>query len=150
MNRKLIIGAVVLVFVCAVAFFIFTQDSPLPSQEAVDKASETLPEVGAGAELGTETPSTSTVKTFTVTGDNFAFDLKEINVSKGATVRILFQNSIGSHDWRLEGYEVGTKVLGAGQSETVEFVADQAGQFEYYCSVGRHREMGMKGNLIVQ
>jgi hypothetical protein len=40
--------------------------------------------------------------------------------------------------------------VGAGASDVVEFTADKAGTFEYYCSVGNHRAMGMKGTLTVK
>jgi uncharacterized cupredoxin-like copper-binding protein len=32
----------------------------------------------------------------------------------------------------------------------VQFVADKTGTFEFYCSVGNHRQMGMVGTLVVQ
>ncbi len=94
--------------------------------------------------------TTGAVKEFTVTASNFKFSLAEMKVKKGDKVKVTFVNSQGTHDWRVEGYNVGTKVLQGGAKETVEFTADKAGTFEYYCSVGSHRQMGMKGNLIVE
>ena len=90
------------------------------------------------------------VKEFTVVGDDFAFDTKEIKVNKGDTVRITFENKEGFHDWVIDEFKAKTKQIKAGEKETIEFIADKAGTFEYYCSVGQHRKMGMKGNLIVQ
>lgn len=92
----------------------------------------------------------ATTKTFNVVGTPFAFDVKEMKVKKGDTVRVVFTNKQGSHDWVLDEFAAKTKVLKAGESETIEFVADQTGTFEYYCSVGSHRQMGMVGNLIVE
>ncbi len=89
-------------------------------------------------------------RTFTVTADNFSYDLKEIKVSQGETVVIKFKNSEGFHDWVVDEFKARTKQIGEGQSETITFLADKKGTFEYYCSVGKHRQMGMKGNLIVQ
>ncbi|MBP9732212.1 MAG: cupredoxin domain-containing protein [Candidatus Magasanikbacteria bacterium] len=86
----------------------------------------------------------------TVVGAHKAFDVKEIRIKKGDIVRLTFKNDEGKHDWQLEGYNVGTKELEEGKSETVEFTADKTGTFEYYCSVGEHREMGMVGKLIVE
>ncbi len=40
--------------------------------------------------------------------------------------------------------------LKAGEREAVEFLVDKAGVFEYYYFVGSHRQMGMKGDLIVE
>ncbi len=112
----------------------------------------------SGSVAGENTPqpaptppvSSPSVKEITVTGSNFKFDPAEIKVKKGDTVKITFVNSSGFHDWVLDEFNVKTKqFMGPGQ-EIVEFVADKAGSFEYYCSVGTHRQMGMKGKLIVE
>lgn len=90
------------------------------------------------------------VKTFDILGKPFEFSLKEIRVKTGDTVRINFTNTQGFHDWTVDEFNAKTKQLQAGQTDTVEFTADKAGTFEYYCSVSNHRQMGMKGNLIVE
>lgn len=92
----------------------------------------------------------TSVKEFTVKGDNFTFAPSSITVKKGDTVRITFINAEGFHDWKLDEFNVATQKIGVGAKEVVEFVADKAGSFEYYCSVGSHRQMGMKGTLIVE
>jgi nitrite reductase (NO-forming) len=89
-------------------------------------------------------------RTFTVTAGNFSYDLKQIKVSQGETVVINFKNSEGFHDWVIDEFNARTKQIGEGKSETISFVASKKGTFEYYCSVGKHRAMGMKGSLIVQ
>lgn len=76
--------------------------------------------------------------------------MSEIRVKKGDTVKIVFQNQVGMHDWRVDEFNAGTKVIQAGQQDTVQFVADRTGRFEYYCSVPNHRAQGMKGTLIVE
>lgn len=98
----------------------------------------------------TSAPAAIEAKTFTVTGSNFSFSANEIRVKKSDVVRVTFKNAEGVHDWRLDEFGAATKKLQAGTEETVKFVADKVGTFEYYCSVGKHREMGMKGNLIVE
>jgi len=90
------------------------------------------------------------MKEFTVTGENFSFSPAAITVKKGDRVRITFKNSGGTHDWKLDEFGAATRRLQSGQEETIEFVADQAGSFEYYCSVGFHRAAGMKGTIMVQ
>lgn len=91
----------------------------------------------------------SVAREIAITNKGMAFSLKDISVKKGERIKVTFKNGGGTHDWRLEGYNVGTEVLQNGASESVEFVADEAGEFEYYCSVGNHREMGMWGTLTV-
>lgn len=89
-------------------------------------------------------------KTFNVNGGNYSFDVKQIKVKKGETVTINFTNQEGMHDWVIDEFNARTPRIAAGQTASVTFVADKAGTFEYYCSVGQHRANGMKGNLIVQ
>jgi len=102
--------------------------------------------IGGDAVAGVEVDG---VKTFTVTGGNFEFTPATMSVKKGDTVRITFMNVEGFHDFVLNEFTVATKQIQGGTEEVVEFVADKTGSFEYYCSVGKHREMGMKGTLIV-
>jgi plastocyanin len=97
-----------------------------------------------------ETGATAPVKEFKVSSTGMAFNTKTLTVNRGDRVRITYTNGGGTHDFRVDGYNVGTKVIQGGASETFEFVADKAGSFEYYCSVGSHRQMGMKGTLTVQ
>jgi plastocyanin len=89
-------------------------------------------------------------KEFAVTGKNFEFSLKEIRVVKGDYVRINFTSTDGFHDWMLDEFNVATERVTTGNSASVEFVADKTGSFEYYCSVGNHKELGMKGALIIE
>ncbi len=95
-------------------------------------------------------PAGVTEKKFEVNGQPFSFDPKEIKVKKGDMVIITFHNKLGMHDWVLDEFNVRTKQLKAGETETISFVANKTGTFEFYCSVGNHRMMGMKGNLIVE
>ncbi len=92
----------------------------------------------------------SETKTFNLTGQNFAFSTAEIRVKKGDKVIINFESTGGFHDFTLDGYGIGTQSVNPGTPTSVEFVADQAGAFEYFCSVGNHRAMGMVGQLIVE
>jgi plastocyanin len=90
------------------------------------------------------------VKEFTLTGKNFEFSTKEIRVKKGDTVRINFSSTNGNHDWTIDEFNAKTNVVSTGNTTSVKFVANQSGTFQYYCSVGTHRAMGMIGNLIVE
>lgn len=90
------------------------------------------------------------VKEFRVVGKNFAFVPSTITVKKGDKVKIIFENSEGFHDFKIDEYGVATKKTKSPTTEVLEFTADKAGSFEYYCSVGEHRSMGMKGTLKVE
>ncbi|HLG26120.1 MAG TPA: plastocyanin/azurin family copper-binding protein, partial [Candidatus Gracilibacteria bacterium] len=88
--------------------------------------------------------------TFNVDGGNFYFTPNEIRVKKGDTVKIVFNNTGGMHNFVLDEFNVTMDPIKESGSQTVEFVADKVGSFEYYCSVGSHRQMGMKGTVIVE
>ena len=92
----------------------------------------------------------SEVKTFNVTGKPYSFTPAEIRVKEGDMVRIVFTNEQGTHDWVIDEFDAKTVILEQGQSETIEFRATRKGNFEYYCSVGNHRALGMTGTLIVE
>ena len=88
--------------------------------------------------------------TFDLTGKNFAFSETELTVKKGDTVTINFESTDGFHDWVVDEFDAATKQVGTGTPTSVTFVADESGSFEYYCSVGNHRALGMVGTLIVE
>jgi nitrite reductase (NO-forming) len=89
-------------------------------------------------------------KTFDISSKPYEFSIKEIRVKKGEKVRINLTNELGLHDWVIDEFAARTKQIQAGQTDSVVFTADKIGTFEYYCSVGTHRQMGMVGKLIVE
>lgn len=91
-----------------------------------------------------------TEKKFTVNGGNFYFVPNVIKVNKGDTVTVEFKNDGGMHDFVIDEFAARTTVIQTDGTDSVTFVADRAGSFEFYCSVGQHRANGMKGMLIVQ
>lgn len=114
-----------------------------------DAASPTEPApTPAPATAPIETPAEK--RTFTVTAKNFSLSPAEIRVKKGETIKIVFTNESGFHDFVIDEFNVRTPQINGPATKEVEFVADKTGQFEYYCSVGSHRAMGMKGTLIVE
>lgn len=90
------------------------------------------------------------IKEFIVESQGLTFTPKEIKVKVGDKVKITFKNSGGIHDFTLDEFNVKTQRIGGGQEETVEFIAEKSGNFEYYCSVIGHRAAGMKGALVVE
>jgi len=90
------------------------------------------------------------VREFVVDGKNFSFTPSKITVKKGEAVKIIFKNTQGFHDLVIDEYRVATKQIRTGEQETITFLADKTGSFEYYCSVGTHRAMGMTGTLVVE
>ena len=95
---------------------------------------------------------TREIREFTVVGSDFKFLPAEIKVKVGETVKITLKNpDVMPHDFKIDEFNVATKIIAkGGADETVEFIADKKGTFEYYCSIGSHRAKGMIGKLIVE
>jgi azurin len=133
----------------------------------------------------TEEKSTQdeSVVEITITGnDQMQFNLAEMKVKAGQTVRITLKHigkmdkNLMGHNWVLltPGTEIPefgalaaaakatdyipsgtdeviahTKMLGGGESDTIEFVAPAAGTYDYICSFPGHYAL-MKGKFIVE
>ena len=99
-----------------------------------------------------EDPDTAEIR---ITAENYEYRMgasinPEIVVPVGATVRVELEVTEGTHDWVVDEFDAATEQVDAGETTTVEFVADEVGEFEYYCSRGTHREEGMYGAFVVR
>ena len=152
MNIKLVALLAIMTFAIAAC----GQAEPTPTTEpTVPSTPEVMDEPEVIEETTQETDDT--VREFRFTGHMFYFEdddgvqNPDMIVNVGDRVRIVFDNIAGIHDWVLDEFEgAQTAILQPGQSETIEFTVTEAGEFEYYCSYMRHREMGMFGRFIVQ
>ncbi len=136
-----LIGAVAAIIVVAVGYLLLQGGKP------VEQTKQEI--VPTTAPVATES-AVKEAKTFAVEGSPFMFSVKEIKVKNGDTVKVVFTNKNGMHDFVIDEFNAKTKQLKAGEAEEVTFVASKSGTFEYYCSVGNHRQQGMVGKLIVE
>lgn len=140
---------IVLVVVLGIIFFI-SKNNKLQAPEGVDESITNQMPAGEENKDVEEMKVVGEVKEFTIEGKNFAFVPSSITVNKGDKVKITFKNTEGFHDFVVDEFGAATKQGQAPFNEVIEFTADKAGSFEYYCSVGSHRAMGMFGTLIVK
>ncbi len=156
--KKSYVIVIVLILLAIVVFFVFKnkqaaaptlQNDNAETNPALDGSGTSAPlESTAPGSQNSSTPAS--IKEFTVTGANFSFSPSTITVKKGDTVKINFKDIGGNHNFVLDEFGVTMPFLKGGEEKTVEFVADKTGSFQYYCSFGTHRAMGMVGTLIVQ
>jgi heme/copper-type cytochrome/quinol oxidase subunit 2 len=118
---------------------------------------EGIPEPAAEEPIEEPVAETAPVelKVIKVTGENYKFMMDgkenpEIKVKVGQKIKIEFTSTEGFHDFVIDELEAKTAKVTSGESTSVEFVANQAGTFSYYCSVGKHRDFGMEGTFIVE
>lgn len=103
-----------------------------------------------------KTEDSSTVKEFAMTSfvemidgkPNPQYSLKEIVVNKGDRVRIKITVTSGMHDFKIDEYDVYADTQ-LNKESVVEFTADKAGEFIYYCTKPGHRANGHWGTLKV-
>jgi len=121
--------------------------APMTAQAPAPLTDEQKNELQAGAAAHQPTELT-----FNITAGNFYFTPNELRVKQGDKVKIVFNNVNGTHNLMLPAFNVATKTIKEGESDTVEFVAKDKGIFEFYCLVGNgyHRMMGQIGVLLVE
>jgi plastocyanin len=123
-----------------------SQDNTMNTQTMPANQMNTMEATGGAAD--DTNAMTSDATEIVVEGTNFKFAPATINAKQGEKIRLVFKNTQGFHDFVIDGM-VATKQIQAGNEDIVEFTPTQKGTFEFYCSVGKHREMGMKGTLVV-
>lgn len=148
----MMIGGIVILLIVIIGAVVFmskkssksvSQTTSIPT--AVPTQAAQQPAEGSAMEEKKE----GAVKTFEIDASSFKFAPNTMTVNEGDTVKITFKNSQGFHDFALDEFNVKSKTIPAGQTEEIQFVASKKGTFEYYCSVGNHRAMGMVGKLTV-
>lgn len=153
-NKFIIIGAIVLMAVGVLVISNKSKKEEFRNTEKTESEVSQEVQVVSGSSTVAVAPSqaayVSQVVPFTVSGGNYYFKPDTIEVKQGDTVTITFKNDDGFHNLIIDEYKVATQMIKGGAEETVTFVADKKGSFEYYCSVGKHRLNGMKGTLIVK
>lgn len=107
-------------------------------------------EMRAGGTTPNQSQKSPDATEIVVTGSNYAFTPTAITVKKGQKTRIVFKNAGGFHDFVVDELNIKTATIQDNQEDFVEFTPEKTGTFEFYCSVGNHRAMGMKGTITVQ
>ena len=85
---------------------------------------------------------------------NYSFSPSTMTVKAGDTVKLKLVNKDMMHDFMIDELDVQSSTLEeVDQEEVIEFTVPASAKgksYEYYCSVGNHRQMGMVGTLIVE
>ncbi len=151
-NPLLIIGGILIaLLVLGGGFLVLNQNKTTEqtSNQLQTTPTQTVTESpdGGTATVGDEEAD---VKEFEITNKGLSFSPNEIRVKQGDKLRITFTNSGGTHDWVVDEFDARTKIVQTGESDTIAFVVDKKGTFEFYCSLMDHRAKGMVGKLIVE
>lgn len=146
----LLLAGIILALLAGGMLFVIVGSSRTQQQDMQTKQPQQTPVDSTSRPNETTAAPTIERKDIMVEGGSYYFKPNQLRVKKGDTVKIIFNNVDGTHDFVIDEFNVKTNQITAGKQETVTFVADKAGTFEFYCSVGPHRQMGMRGKLIVE
>lgn len=109
-----------------------------------------------GEEMGISVPQQVNVSIEIRTSGTYPIDPaynKDLEVPAGANVTLTFYNddanSVVEHDWYADIDGAATPRIGSGESVTINFIAPEPGDYQFWCSVGNHRSSGMEGTLTV-
>lgn len=155
MNNKVFL----VLFVLAIGVFAgCASEAPVqdqPAEDDIDTPNEDVQESPNQQAPNEESQTSEPDVTLSFTGENFVFyhngeENPTVTVQEGDLVRIEYETTSGFHDWVVDEFGATEQVGADAGVQVLEFVADQTGEFEYYCSVGSHRQQGMFGTLIVE
>ncbi len=153
-SLPIIAGIIVLLLIAGGTYFLVKGSpvsTPQPSPEtAIEQASSSGTESMGSSMPSSDSGSMAETKEVTISSSNFKYTPSLINVNKGDKVKITLKNNGGMHDLFIDSYDVKTKVIESGQEDSIEFIADKAGTFDFWCTIGNHKAMGMVGKLVVQ
>lgn len=148
-SALLIVAIIAVIGIAGGVYYSMSKNST-PKTEKEVKMEEPTTTVAPTETKEESMEKTGNIVAVEVSGSNYKFAPSTIKAKVGDTIKVTFKNTGGNHDFRIDEFNVSTKVIGNGQSETVEFKVDKAGSYKYYCSVGQHRKMGMEGTLMVE
>ena len=106
---------------------------------------------GGGAEKGSP-PKAGPVMVLNVRETEMELDPKNPTIEKPGTVQFQIKNAGQvTHALEVEGPEgeVETRPIKPGQSDTLSAELTKPGEYTWYCPVGNHKDLGMRGAITV-
>lgn len=140
MDKKIVVGVLALMVICIAAFVGLSLGVFSPTGYEVIAAS--------GKNRPVKEFAMESFVEFVGGQPKPQYSLKEITVNRGDLVRIKITVTSGMHDFKIDEYNVYADTP-LNQEIVVEFVADKAGEFVYYCTKPGHRQNGHWGALRV-
>lgn len=97
--------------------------------------------------------ATEADQTYEIVMTDFSFSEEQINARPGETVTIDLSVQSGSHDFVIDEFNTRSQIIGSGQTDSITFTVPEdvapGTTYDYYCSVGNHRQLGMEGQLVI-
>jgi nitrite reductase (NO-forming) len=88
-------------------------------------------------------------KQITLLAEDIEWSSDLIEAEAGQMIELTITNTGAlDHDFVIEELDLDI-LLVSGQSETVTFVVNEAGTYEYICNIPGHQDAGMVGELVI-
>lgn len=108
---------------------------------AIDKSEEKTIAAGAGSGASGGTASTANVALK-------EFSIDDVSVAEGGMLQVTNSGSV-PHNLSIEGTDLKTSDLNAGDSEMLMLDGLKAGSYTIFCNIAGHRDAGMKATLTI-
>jgi plastocyanin len=166
-NNKMTMGMIIVVIVVIAViggyFLLANRKTSSPTVENQNNQGEMMQDDGSAMSPEESMESTDSAmmegegmtegmtKSITVEGSEYSYTPSTLNANVGDIITLTFKNTgTYSHNLVIPDLNVQTKTINPGESDTIEFTADKAGTYSFYCTVDSHKDKGMVGTLNVQ
>lgn len=117
---------------------------------AVVATGSDLPAPVGGSATAHAQEQAPTRREFHITARKYDYEPARLEVGQDDLVKITLQSDDIPHSFTIDAYRIAKRV-GAGQTVTFEFRADQAGSFPIYCNLRQDEKCrAMRGTLVVR
>jgi plastocyanin len=124
-----------------------TRDDEIVNEEDINNV-----ENGIVSQPQVTQPDEDIINTYDITMSNFTFSPNIIEATPGETLTVSLTSIGETHDFVIDELDVQSFLLGSNESQdlTITIPDNASGNvYQFYCSVGNHREMGMVGEIRI-
>lgn len=148
-NKTILIGLGVLVAVGVAGFFLIYGKGG--GSNLYNNSNVVNPTTVPTSAAVQPSESGEVAKEMTIEGSEFKFSQSTINLKMGEKVSLTFKNTgAASHNLSIPDLQVATRTIGFGESDTVVFTPNKTGAFDFMCTIVGHKDLGMKGQVVVK
>ncbi len=152
MKNNMFVAVLIVALAAGGLWYIKTSKTPAPVMEKTEEPVTPSKAMPATDSAGTkETVVDDNAKEIVINASEYKFSPVTLTVKKGEPIKLTLKN-VGKmpHDFVIDELGIRTKKIAGGDTDTIVFTPEKTGTFEYYCSVGSHRALGMVGKITIE